>query len=134
VVVDGRPEIVDDIAAAAADVGAYIGTEIRALLANRDFTEALAGVGLAKTCRRYAIPVPPRGYWAKKQAGHKVRQLLLPANAPAGCGDKIEIVPQRRPAVPEPPPAPPNTPPLPLNHNRRTESRRQRPTSVSCTP
>ena len=42
-VVDGRAEIVDDVAAAADDVRAYIGAEIRALLDNRDFTEALAG-------------------------------------------------------------------------------------------
>jgi hypothetical protein len=67
----------------------------------------LSDVGLAKTCRRHAIPVPPRGYWAKKQAGRKVRQTPLSANAPAGYGDKIEIVPQRRPAVPKQPPARP---------------------------
>jgi len=42
-VVDGRPEIVADVAAAAAEVRAYIRTEVLALLANRDFTEALAG-------------------------------------------------------------------------------------------
>ena len=42
-VVDGRPEIVGDVAAALDDVRAYIGAEIRALLDNRDFTEALAG-------------------------------------------------------------------------------------------
>lgn len=28
----------------------------------------LSGVGLAKTCRRMNIPVPGRGYWAKKAA------------------------------------------------------------------
>jgi hypothetical protein len=43
VVVDGRPEIVEDVATAAADVRAYIGTEVRELLDTRDFTEALAG-------------------------------------------------------------------------------------------
>ena len=42
-VVDGRSEIVDDVAAAVDDVRAYIGAEIRALLDNRDFIEALAG-------------------------------------------------------------------------------------------
>ena len=42
-VVDGRSEIVDDVAAASDDVREYIGAEIRALLDNRDFTEALAG-------------------------------------------------------------------------------------------
>ncbi len=42
-VVDGRSEIVDDVAAAVDDVRAYIGAEIRALLDSRDFTEALGG-------------------------------------------------------------------------------------------
>jgi len=42
-VVDGRPEIANDIAAADAEVRGYIATEIRALLENTDFAEALAG-------------------------------------------------------------------------------------------
>jgi hypothetical protein len=42
-VVDGRPEIVSEVAAAAADARRYIASELRALLDNRDFTEALAG-------------------------------------------------------------------------------------------
>src|SRR5690606_6029625 len=42
-VVDGRPEIVGDVAAAADDVREYLCVEIKALLDNRDFTEALAG-------------------------------------------------------------------------------------------
>lgn len=54
-VVDGRPEILNDIAAAGADVRGYIATETRALLENRDFTEALAGFllpDLASQARR----------------------------------------------------------------------------------
>src|SRR6185437_2252247 len=42
-VVDGRPEIVDDVATAAAEIRAYISSEIRSLLANPDFMEALPG-------------------------------------------------------------------------------------------
>ena len=42
-VVDGRPAIVDEVAGAAADVRAYIVSEIRALLENRDFVEGLPG-------------------------------------------------------------------------------------------
>jgi hypothetical protein len=42
-VVDGRPEILNDIAAAGADVRGYIGTEIRALLDEPNFIEALGG-------------------------------------------------------------------------------------------
>lgn len=33
--------------------------------------------GLGKLCERYAIPTPARGYWAKKQAGHKVTKAPL---------------------------------------------------------
>jgi hypothetical protein len=29
----------------------------------------LSDRGLAKLCERHAIPTPPRGYWARKQAG-----------------------------------------------------------------
>ena len=42
-VVDGRPEIVDEVAAADADVRAGIASEIRSLLDNPDFVEALPG-------------------------------------------------------------------------------------------
>jgi hypothetical protein len=38
----------------------------------------LSDVGLAKICRHHAIPVPPRGYWAKLQAGKKVARQPLP--------------------------------------------------------
>ncbi len=38
----------------------------------------LSGVGLAKLCRRCGIPVPGRGYWAKRQAGHPVSSQALP--------------------------------------------------------
>ena len=34
----------------------------------------ISGHGLGKLCARYRIPVPPRGWWAKKQHGHRVRQ------------------------------------------------------------
>lgn len=33
--------------------------------------------GLAKLCERNGIPVPPRGYWAKKRAGAKITKPLL---------------------------------------------------------
>jgi len=41
---------------------------------------------LAKICARKQVPVPPRGYWAKKSAGKNVpkpsetRSPLLPSN------------------------------------------------------
>ncbi len=38
----------------------------------------ISDVGLAKACRRHAIPVPPRGYWAKLQAGKDTTRIALP--------------------------------------------------------
>ena len=37
----------------------------------------ISDVGLGKTCARYGIPKPPRGYWARLQAGQKVQQQPL---------------------------------------------------------
>lgn len=42
-VVDGRPEIARDVAAASSDVRDYVAAEIRMLLDNQDFIEALPG-------------------------------------------------------------------------------------------
>ncbi|MCO6043303.1 hypothetical protein NG895_05235 [Aeoliella sp. ICT_H6.2] len=39
----------------------------------------ISDVGLAKLCRRFDIPRPPRGYWAKLRNGHRVRKAPLPA-------------------------------------------------------
>lgn len=38
----------------------------------------VSGRGLGKVCDRHDIPVPPRGWWAKKAHGHKVRPTPLP--------------------------------------------------------
>lgn len=38
----------------------------------------LSGNGLAKICARLDVPVPPRGYWAKKDAGKPVVAYRLP--------------------------------------------------------
>jgi hypothetical protein len=40
----------------------------------------LSDVGLKKMCHRNGIPTPERGYWAKLEAGHKVKQEPLPNN------------------------------------------------------
>lgn len=45
----------------------------------------LSNVGLGKACRRHDIPVPPRGYWARRAAGQKLRRPPLP---PATDGDE----------------------------------------------
>ncbi len=38
----------------------------------------LSDVAIAKTCRKHGIPVPPRGYWAKRAAGEKATKVALP--------------------------------------------------------
>jgi hypothetical protein len=38
----------------------------------------LSNVGLAKLCRRHQVPLPYRGYWARKAAGQTPRPLPLP--------------------------------------------------------
>ena len=38
----------------------------------------LSDVGLAKTCKRHKIPIPGRGYWAKKASGKATIQAELP--------------------------------------------------------
>jgi len=53
----------------------------------------LSGRGLAKICQRLKIPVPPRGYWAKLQNGHRVRRSRLPPLEP-GEAEEIVIRPQ----------------------------------------
>lgn len=48
----------------------------------------ISDVGLAKICKRNNIPRPGLGYWAKRQAGLKVKQIPLPREDYVGC---IEI-------------------------------------------
>ena len=38
----------------------------------------MSDVGLAKVCRKHNIPVPPVGYWRKKETGYKVTRPQLP--------------------------------------------------------
>lgn len=40
--------------------------------------EGLSGRGLAKICEKLHVPRPPRGYWAKVQAGKKPKKTKLP--------------------------------------------------------
>src|ERR1700733_3246456 len=56
----------------------------------------ISDVGLAKVCRKLAIPLPGLGYWAKKAAGQKLKQTPLP---PLRAG----IAPQKPAPRPEPP-------------------------------
>jgi hypothetical protein len=38
----------------------------------------VSGVALGKTCRRMGVPVPGRGYWARRAAGEELRMPSLP--------------------------------------------------------
>ncbi len=38
----------------------------------------VSDVGLAKICKRHKIPRPPRGYWAKRAHGKRVKRASLP--------------------------------------------------------
>ena len=71
----------------------------------------LSDVGLAKACRRYNIPIPPRGYWAKKQAGKRVSRPALPPEGRKEYGDQVRLSgpSPTRPVEPveDPPPAHP---------------------------
>jgi hypothetical protein len=55
---------------------------------------SLSGRGLAKICIAADIPVPPRGYWAKKQAGKLVSRPALPPR-PVRRGHRPKLVSRR---------------------------------------
>ena len=42
----------------------------------------LSDVALAKACRRRNVPLPPRGYWARRAAGQTVSRTPLPRALP----------------------------------------------------
>lgn len=50
----------------------------------------LSDQGLRKACRRLQVPVPPRGYWAKRRAGHRVRRPRLP-KLPEGQAEEVVV-------------------------------------------
>lgn len=64
----------------------------------------LSDVGLAKACRRLEVPIPWRGYWQKKEAGHKVKRTPLPRQTQRnGTPHELLIRPKRTAASnPEP--------------------------------
>jgi hypothetical protein len=60
----------------------------------------ISGRGLGKLCERHGVPVPPRGYWAKKSAGQKVKRAPLVELADAKTPDVILDLTFRTPASP----------------------------------
>ncbi|MBB4374111.1 hypothetical protein GGD63_006940 [Bradyrhizobium sp. cir1] len=59
----------------------------------------LSGNGLAKICRRLDVPYPPRGYWARREAGKKVIQAALPAIS-SGTRAQVTIAPSLPASLP----------------------------------
>lgn len=60
--------------------------ELYDLIWSTPATKLSAGLGIsdvavAKRCRKLNVPRPPRGYWAKIEAGHKPRKPPLPPTA-----------------------------------------------------
>ena len=52
----------------------------------------ISGNGLAKICQRLHVPYPPRGYWAKKEAGKTVTVAEL-QQLPPGTPTEVDIYP-----------------------------------------
>ncbi|WP_037447881.1 hypothetical protein [Sinorhizobium fredii] len=52
-------------------------TPVRTLAAQHGISD----VAFAKTCKQHNIPLPPRGHWAKLEAGKKVYRQPLPERA-----------------------------------------------------
>ena len=42
--------------------------------------------GFAKLCRRYKVPVPTRGYWARIQVGQRVQRIIAAKDGRCGVG------------------------------------------------
>lgn len=61
----------------------------------------ISGNGLKKACGRINVPVPERGYWAKLQAGHKVKKTPLP---PGVAGPESVTIHPPSPRLAPPPP------------------------------
>lgn len=51
---------------------------------------SVSDVALAKLCRRAAVPIPGRGYWARVDAGQQPARVPLP-KAPEGLQDLLRI-------------------------------------------
>jgi hypothetical protein len=60
----------------------------------------LSDVGLAKIRDRHRVPTPPRGYWAKKDVGKKVKQTIF-VQVDDPLLDRIDLAPSRD-NLPEP--------------------------------
>lgn len=60
----------------------------------------ISDVALKKACDRHRVPTPPRGYWAKKEAGKPVRQVSFVETADPQ-DERVVIYGQNHPELPE---------------------------------
>lgn len=88
--------------------------DLNDLVWSKPMTEVAASLGvsdvaLAKRCAAVGIPVPPRGYWARVQAGQTPRKPPLPVHKRSGShtSESVVHVPKRDPDPPPPPKAAP---------------------------
>jgi hypothetical protein len=63
----------------------------------------VSGNAIAKVCKKLKIPVPGRGYWAKKANGYSVRQVVLLSlkNAPVLWQPTPTPIPEKTPMDPD---------------------------------
>jgi hypothetical protein len=74
-------------------------TDLYALVWSTPLTALAPGfgitdVGLKNSCRKFDIPVPPRGYWARLRAGKPAAKVALPAGAAGMEGRSCRWWPQ----------------------------------------
>ena len=60
----------------------------------------ISDVALKKACDRHRVPTPPRGYWAKKEAGKPVKQVSFVETADPQ-DERVVIYGNNRPELPE---------------------------------
>src|ERR1700728_3976317 len=76
----------------------------------------VSAVAIGKTCRKLQVPLPGRGYWAKKAHGHPVTPKPLPKIA-----ELPRIVRHERPPIANPVPSLPSKPEFPAEEEDRVE-------------
>src|SRR5665647_1904418 len=73
----------------------------------------VSGVALAKTCRKLGVPLPPRGYWAKAEAGKAPKRPALPVRR-EGEPESLVSRYRTRPTQPSRPPELDAVAPVPM--------------------
>jgi hypothetical protein len=79
----------------------------------------VSAVAIGKTCRKLHVPLPGRGYWAKKAHGHPVTRKPLPE-----MSEVPRIVRSQRPLIVDAVPGPPPKPDFPVEEEDKIELHR----------